>query len=112
MATHVSHELVGYWPERRLHPNEEATYVQFESTHHCCADCSEGHVGTSESSAPTTLSVAFRDDMPEGALDVEIRWESFGKPQRLLLDTWAADLLASLLRQAHNGDAAGWKVER
>ena len=111
MTTRVSSTLVGSWPERRLHPNEDPTYVQFEAAHHCCGEDGEGHPDDHESSTPTTLSVAFRDDMPEGALDIEIRWEAFGKPQRLLLDTWAADALASLLRQAHCGDGAGWKVE-
>lgn len=113
MTTKIDSTLIGSWPERRLHPNEEPTYVQFEgSHHHCCGEDGEGHPDGHESTTPTTLSIAFRDDLPEGALEVEIRWEAFGKPQRLLLDTWAADALASSLRRAHQGDGHGWKAER
>lgn len=112
MTTRLSPTLIGSWPERRLHPNEDPTFVQFEASHHCCAPEGEGHVDDHESSTPTTIQVAFRDDRPEGALDVEIRWTAFGKPQRLLLDRWAAASLASLLTSAHLGDNAGWKVER
>lgn len=112
MTTRLSPTLIGSWPERRLHPNEDPTFVQFEASAHCCAECGEGHVDGHDSSTPTTIQVAFRDDLPEGSLDIEIRWTAFGKPQRLLLDTWAADALASALRQAHFGDGAGWKPER
>lgn len=112
MTLRIHYAVIGHAPGRpRLHPNEDPTYAQFEAEGHCCDGCVDGCAGSGRSSSsPVNIQVAFVDDMPEGSLDVEIRWEAFGKPQRLLLDTWAADALASALRQAHQGDGHGWKA--
>lgn len=113
-TTRIASTIVGNARgRRRLHPNEEPTNAVFDATGHCCDGCIDGCAGQGRSSfAPTELHVAFVDGMPEGALDIEIRWDHFGKPQRLLLDSWAADALASLLRQAHMGAGVRWKVEQ
>jgi hypothetical protein len=105
MAEHIEPEVIGQIRDARGRKVEEPTYVTFDSTGYCCEGCTEGHESdTTRSFQPVELTVAWRDDLPPGAMAIEIRWTTAGaKPQTLVMDSWAADALASAVHRAHYG---------
>ncbi len=96
-----------------LHPatigfdQDEHGFAYFDSTNHCCEGCEEGHVGSTKNSAPIEIQVAYIEGMPEGALEVELRWKHFDTPQTLALSADAAQTLVTIL--AGYDAPAGWK---
>jgi hypothetical protein len=103
MTIHVEPTVIGQHRDSRGNDLDEPTYVGFEHSGYCCTGCVEGHDGTHESGGPVELTVAWNDDDAyQAGFAIEIRWETPGRrPQKLLLDTWAAEALAAALNAAH-----------
>lgn len=112
MSTYVARTAIGHIIGDP--PTDEPTYAAFDSVTHCCEGCEEGHDGKRESAGPVKVTVAYNEDRWDAGHCVEVRFESFGNPQILYLDRFAADELAGLLRHAADGGAVAghWRAER
>lgn len=100
MTGHTAADVIGRTRDAKGRDIEEPTYVSFAHEGYCCEGCTEGHDGTTSSLQPVELTVSWRDDLP-GGMSIEIAWVMGRKPQKLVLDSWAADALSSALKRAH-----------